>query len=268
MSNTVRFGLGEPAGMRSDSWSVRTGADGSVYIAPRMLFKGSRGPIKVSLHPKRDDGTGGRWKVEYQPHFTDSRPDLFVDRGVDTIVDEWDSESQRLAPTGLLKQAYGVVLGRFSMAPHMTHEDNARAAEESAYLAKADWLRELPPIGFAYQWTVLIGDPDISFGPPGTRAMHAVEIGSFKTAQAGDVFVMRHLFEISTEMQSRIAEHAQTLASQSKARARPLTSRVTLIGKEDNGFRWSAEIALSSGFTDRELMVPPSEPNGTGTTDL
>jgi hypothetical protein len=38
----VRFGLGNPERMRSDSWSVRAGSDGSIYIAPRLLKKDHR----------------------------------------------------------------------------------------------------------------------------------------------------------------------------------------------------------------------------------
>ena len=262
---TVRFGLGNPQGMRSDSWSIRSWNDGSIYITPRMLSKSHRGAYKVSLHPKFPDGSGGRWKIEWVDAYVEKHPEVVPDGN--TVIQEWESEDVRLRPGVPIRQGFAVVLGRFSLGPHIENDDPNRTASESAHLAKAGWERNLPDPDHAYQWTVLVGDPGVVITPPGTRSMGATHVGTLQLGPNGVAHVMRHVIPLTDRMreQQRIQatgmantllekdEDGNIASKSADDRGRHGVIRGTALGHEEpEGLRWAMEIALPYGF-------PPGE---------
>ena len=264
----IRFGFGNPEGMRSETWKVRAGSDGSIYITPRMLKKNHRGAYKVSLHPKRPDGSGGRWKIEWEDRYVQQHPAVL--RNGETVLAEWESESVRLGPNVPIKEGFAVVLGRFSLGPHIVNDNPATAADEAAHLAKVTWERDLLDPDHAYQWTVLVGDPgDPVEQPPGTRAMGSTVIGVLRLGSMGITYVMRHVIPLTDRMRAEQKKNAQALASSmlekddegnvvsknEEDKDRPGVIRGTALGHEDTGLRWAMELAIPYGFTDAELSL-------------
>jgi hypothetical protein len=76
---TVRFAVGDPSGLSSNSWVVSTSKTGDIYIAGRDNFRES----KVSLH------RSGVWRLAQTERTALLRPDL-VPAGTDRVVDKWE----------------------------------------------------------------------------------------------------------------------------------------------------------------------------------
>jgi len=246
-TSAIRFGLGTWDGLRSSSWKVWPGSDSSVYIASRDIGHA----LKVSLHPRSPAGSGGEWRIAFTAEYLGTNPLQGLDGN--RTLDEWDSEIGRLENVPL-KQAFAVVLGRFSMGYHvLSPSQDLRSYRRR--LAKVDWLQELPPVENAWQFTTFIGDAGVLGTPPGTRAMSAVQVGRFTLGNGAEVWIMRHLIPVTQEMKQNIAMAMNYMVSSLGRSFDPAVYRGHLHGKEPDGLRWMVEIAATHGAPEGALDI-------------
>jgi len=78
-SGPVRFAVGSPDGLTSNSWRIWPSPQGDVYVACRDNFQ----EVKVSLH------TSGRWRVGFTTEAIAKNPSL-VGEGQNRAWDVWD----------------------------------------------------------------------------------------------------------------------------------------------------------------------------------
>jgi hypothetical protein len=81
----VRFAVGPPNGLTSNSWSLSANKKGDVYIACRDNFK----EAKVSLH------ASGRWRMGFTEEAMARNPNL-VPLGRDRAWQVWDKPPAKL----------------------------------------------------------------------------------------------------------------------------------------------------------------------------
>jgi hypothetical protein len=75
----VRFAVGPPDGLTSNSWRMWTSKHGDVYIACRDNFK----EVRVSLHPS------GRWRMGFTTQAIEKNPQL-LPPDINRAWDVWD----------------------------------------------------------------------------------------------------------------------------------------------------------------------------------
>lgn len=245
----VKFALGAWDGLRSSTWKVWGGADGSVYIADRSIGRAS----KVSLHPRDPDRPGGEWRVAFSSDevAATALPDTPLPGG--RVIASWDSEETRLA-TAPLRAAYAVVLGRHSLGYQPLPEDLESRERVRRHRTKGvDWSTPMPSLDELWQFTVFITDPHVVSSPPGTRALGAVPVGGFVLPSSEQVWVMRHLIPYTDDMKADVAEKMRVAVNAGRRPESPLVRRVHLLGKEESGLRWTVEVAATFGPIPPEL---------------
>lgn len=199
----VRFGIGDPDGHRSSSWTVKGGRDSSIYVLSRDVGHA----IKASLHPRDESRPGGEWRVALVGDNARVTPEV-ADRLVGRVIEVWDSELCRLGQGVPLRQGFAVLLGRFSMGRHPESSDSDELDAYRRRLGKVDWI-DMPPADHAWQFTVLVTDPGIALkGTPGRRAMKALPVGAFVLPNGSDVWIVRHLVPISDETRDMVTKAA------------------------------------------------------------
>lgn len=80
----VRFAIGDPSGLTSNSWRIWTSKSGDVYIACRDNYR----EVKVSLHPS------GRWRFGFTGEAVGGRSEL-VSPDEDRAWEVWDKPHMR-----------------------------------------------------------------------------------------------------------------------------------------------------------------------------
>ena len=83
----VRFAVGDPNGLTSNSWKVKAKKKGDIYIICRDNFK----EAKVSLHPR------GGWRMAFTTEAIKKNPKLMVEKNRDWAV--WDEPLTTLPNT-------------------------------------------------------------------------------------------------------------------------------------------------------------------------
>lgn len=249
MTTEVRFGLGRWDGLRSSTWKVWPGSDGSVYVADREVGNA----VKISLHPRRPHAPGGEWRIAFNSDeiAAKARPgDTLSGR----VIAAWDSEANRL-PSAPLRQAFAVVLGRPSLGyvPLPTNVDDLKRVRRNRTRG-VDWSATMPDLDHLWQFTVLIGDHNVKLSAPGTRAMGAVPVGHFVLPSTEEVWVMRHLIPYTENMRTEVHQKVQTVVNLGE-RPKGLTAvrRAHLLGNEPDGLRWIIAVAVTFGPIPSEL---------------
>jgi hypothetical protein len=75
-----------------------------------------------------------------------------------------------------------------------------------------DWTDELPPHGYAWQFTALVTDPGVTLaGPPGARAIQARPVGTFVLPDGSTVWVRRHLITATERIREQITRAANAM---------------------------------------------------------
>lgn len=233
----IRFGLGFPEGLHSASFRVWAEGDSSVYVANRQTGK----HFKASLHP-----------LEYGYGFTEAYEGLHGKISGGRKVSTWPSEQNRLG-SGLLKEAFAVVLGRFSLGlpPPPKTPDEAEVVRRS--LVKVDWLTDIPPVDQAWQFTVLITDPGVKSTPPGRRAMSAIPVGRLDLPNGGEVWVMRHLIPVSDSMIENLTKAGQaTVDALGKPDDHSLYKAETFV-VEESGLRALVDLSITIKASERVM---------------
>jgi hypothetical protein len=247
-ANELRFGLGRWDGLRSSSWKVSVGNDSSVYVQSRDVGRA----MKVSLHPPDPLRPGSEWRLAWTSEY--AREPGLPDGHEERLLDAWGGESRRLDGTPL-KHAFAVVLGRFSMGLNPLPEDAAERAAYERRLAKVAWIDDCPDLGHAWQFNVLVGDPGYNFvGPPGARAMRALGVGKLTTPNGADVWVTRNLIPFDEAWRENIVRAANATVETFGPRETPGVYRAHMIGRNDDGLRFFAEVAVSMGARDEDLV--------------
>ncbi len=82
-NEAVRFAVGDPAGLSSNTWRVWMQGAGDVYLACRDTLK----ETKVSLH------VSGRWRFGFTSEAAAARPDLIAP-GADRAMEVWDKPAE------------------------------------------------------------------------------------------------------------------------------------------------------------------------------
>lgn len=86
----VRFAVGPPDGITSNSWNVKTKKSG-IYISCRDNFK----DIKVSLHASSDPLKPGRWRVGYTEEAINRNKTLLAE-GENRAWEVWDEPPETM----------------------------------------------------------------------------------------------------------------------------------------------------------------------------
>lgn len=248
MGRDVKFALGQWDGLCSATWKVWPGSDGSVYIADRNIG----GKSKVSLHPRDPTRPGQEWRIAFNtPEIAQlARPD---ESQPDRVIDAWDSEMNRL-PAAPLREAFGVVLGRPSLGYYEMPDDSTQLAKVRGYRTKGvDWSAPMPSVDQLWQFTVLIGDPNVRTTAPGTRAHGAVEVGMFVLPSSEQVWVMRRLIPFTEKMKADVAEKMRSVVNAGD-RSWSGVRRAHLMGREPSGFRWIFDLAVTRGDIPEALL--------------
>src|SRR4051812_6561064 len=84
----VRFAVGPPNGITSNSWNVTAAKNGNVYIICRDNFK----EVKVSLH------ASGRWRMGFTEKAIKSNPKLLLP-GQNRAWEVWDKPPESMPNT-------------------------------------------------------------------------------------------------------------------------------------------------------------------------
>lgn len=100
----VRFAVGPPDGLTSNSWHVRTEKSGDVYIACRDNFK----DVKISLH------TSGRWRMGFTEQAI-SKDASLLKPGQNRAWEVWDEPPNNLPET---VEAFRLVFPTTELAVH------------------------------------------------------------------------------------------------------------------------------------------------------
>lgn len=83
LNQPVRFAVGDPTGLSSNTWRVWAQPAGDIYVACRDIFQ----EIKVSLH------MSGRWRLGFTTEAAKGRPDLFG-TGQNRAAEVWDKPAE------------------------------------------------------------------------------------------------------------------------------------------------------------------------------
>lgn len=200
----VRFGIRDPEGFRSSSWTVKGGGDSSVYVSNRRVGRA----IKVSLHPRDPALAGADWRIALVGD--GAKVEQAVAQRMDgRVLHGWDPEQCRLGDGMPVRKGFAVVLGRFSLARHPEPHDPDELASYHRHLAKVDWIDDVPPIGFAWQFTVLLTDPGHMFDRPPLRS--AVPVGTFVLPDGTGVWIVRHQIPVGARMRDTITAAAKLM---------------------------------------------------------
>ena len=84
-SGSVRFAVGSPSGLSSNSWKIWAGKHGDIYIACRDNMTG----VKVSLH------ASGRWRVGFTTEAVQKNPAL-ISEDENRAWDVWDKPPETI----------------------------------------------------------------------------------------------------------------------------------------------------------------------------
>lgn len=84
LAGPVRFAVGPPDGLTSNSWLMCTSKAGDIYLACRDNFK----EVKVSLHPS------GRWRMGFRTEAISNNPKL--SEGMNRAWEVWDEPPESL----------------------------------------------------------------------------------------------------------------------------------------------------------------------------
>ncbi|CAN5485611.1 hypothetical protein BH24ACT7_BH24ACT7_26200 [soil metagenome] len=137
-SHTIRFGLGDPTGWHSATWRVwHSGRGRDLYLANRYPDIGAK--IKQSFH-------GNLWRFAVTKEAAAAGfpvPEPGSGLGPRAFA-EWKFRPEAAPPA---VEAFVVVLGRFSLAWEPTRETTP-----------VDWVGDLPGIGEAWRFVIMITD--------------------------------------------------------------------------------------------------------------
>lgn len=251
----VRFGLGTWDGLRSSTWKVWGGADGSVYVANREIGN----QLKVSLHPGfADRRSGDEWRLAFTSD-TIARGARRRAGSADIagrVLAAWDSEEAR-HPSAPFREAYAVVLGNPSLGyVPLPPELEDRAKVRRQLTRQVDWSTPLPGTDVLWQFTVLIGDPGVRSSPPGAKRMLAKTVGRLVLPTSEEVWVMRHLIPFTDDLKNKVRTYAEGALNRIPLDpAEPGVYRINMFGSESSGLRWVIEIGVTAGPVPPELEV-------------
>lgn len=221
---TIRWAVGDPDGLRSQSWNiVGSSTDDDVYIGPRMQM----GAIKLSLH------RSGRWRMAWTEEYAES---IGMPEDEDRVLGRWDPPDE-VRPGW--RHAVTVLVMPDSLAPHRPEKRLGRVAFFP------------PPNPDNVLWfRVLLGAPNCELAVTG-----AVEVGTLQLPSGGMIGVCVRPGPMSPESAAKIRDvRAQMLRVITGVRAR--RNRAFAWGRLDDGAVW----LLDPGVVEPE----GAEPDGAG----
>lgn len=217
---TIRWAVGEPNGLRSQSWNiVGSSTDDDVYIGPRQQM----GAIKLSLH------RSGRWRMAWSEEYANS---VGIPEGEDRVLGRWE-------PPGELR-------------PGWQHAVTILVVRESLGLQRPEkrlnTVAFFPPPnpGDVLGFRVLLGAANSALEVTG-----AVEVGTLQLPSGGMIGVCMRSDPITLELATTIREvRAQMLRAVTAVGARG--NQAFAWGRFDNG----AVCLLDPGVVEPEGAAP------------
>jgi hypothetical protein len=184
----------------------------------------------VSLHES------GQWHYAFN---TDEKAAAAqLEPSDDRFIEKWHGEDGRL-PGAPLRQAYAIVLGRFSLGFPPVGTERARN--------NVDWVEDLPPAGpHAWQFTVLVSDAGVQSTPPGMSAMGAIPVGGFVLSNGSSLWVMRHLVTLGERGWENLQIAASAVVQRLGRPTEPTVYRADLSGTERGELHWVTQVAVTA----------------------
>ena len=210
----VRFAVGNPDGLTSNSWRIWPSPKGDLYVACRDNFQ----EVKVSLH------TSGRWRVGFTTEAVSKNPSL-VEGGQDRAWDVWD-RPEDLVPE--VVRAFQLVFSSNQLVVGPEHR-KPKKWKNTIYI-------EGPPHGMLTVLTVFIAQKEVN--------LRHESLPSFVLAN----------YELSTGCYAQVVAHADpegdlprlaaNAADQARLQAQtagidiPETAFGYFLGRRDDGTRY------------------------------
>ena len=243
----VRFGLKARDDLRSSSWSVHGGGDSSVYVINRDVGHA----MKVSLHPHDPNKPGGDYRVAWTSEYWQGE---LLPPETPRLMADWHADDGRL-PDAPLRMGFCVLLGRFSLGLYPPLDDPDAARRQQQRFSRVEWIEELPDPGFAWQVTVLIGDPRCHLtGTPGRNGMGAQKVGSFVLPDESEVWLVRHVQQLD-EGYRDVFERGLTIAVEKLGKRESPGVYRSLVLTSRDGLHGFIDTALSFGGSDADFDV-------------
>jgi hypothetical protein len=210
----VRFAVGDPEELTSNSWRIWPSPNGDVYIACRDNFQ----EVKVSLH------TSGRWRVGFTTEAASKNPSL-VGEGQNRAWDVWD-RPEDLVPD--VVRAFQLVFSSNQLVVGPEHR-KSKKWKNTIYI-------EGPPLGMLTVLTVFITQKNVNLRhetlPSFVLANYELSPGCYAqvVAHADPEGDLPHLF-------SKAVDQARSQA-QAAGIDLPETAFGYFLGRRDDGTRY------------------------------